>query len=424
MYTPLPQLYRITRYGTDGSVEVMPPNGFDENLKPLPGTWESFKPSLDDPAGTNYQHRDEQTVFLVLDDSIYAYDVTITQQVLMSFGFPPVHIDDFFEDKIVENLANFFGIPHENIRYVEVIREDADVTSTRKKRQVDQGDAIGISVSFDAEGQADTEETNDSGESVSVSAGETLTRKSSELVSDFQTGATSGVEAVFQGTSVQNAEITSYTPPPPEDTEANVEATAAFNANMDGIITKNGRTLKSIHVANEIKKPTSMTLEGVDGITSIEERTPIYPSPKVKFLDQNGDLVNVGSFNDPWLIQAELIGSSDPTVIIDGTTQVGVFNGVADFHNLYMPKMAAGTYQIKFSIVYPESAKNSNLNQALLTSEFTVEDRTVTAEIESTVSETESGNTIEYFCRLLNMHGETLSDSNWNGYVYAAALQT
>ena len=134
LYTPIPQLHKIEKInlGSEFSTkEAIHPNGFDENMQPLSGTWESFKPKLTDAGGTNYQHRDEQTVFVILDDDNSVYDITVTDQVLMSFGFPPVAVADFFEEEIVANLANFFGIDQANIRVVNVIRED---TVLRRKR--------------------------------------------------------------------------------------------------------------------------------------------------------------------------------------------------------------------------------------------------------------------------------------------------
>lgn len=145
LYTPIPQLHKITRtkIGTKVEEEIHP-GGYDENMMPLPAnSWDEFKPTLDDEPGTNYQHRDEQTVFLVVDDGDYYYDIHVTDQVLMSFGFPPVAVEDFYEDQIVTNLANFFGIAPENIRFVDVIREDS-----RKRRSTDM--IYGASVEVNA----------------------------------------------------------------------------------------------------------------------------------------------------------------------------------------------------------------------------------------------------------------------------------
>lgn len=59
-------------------------------------------------------------------------DVIIKEVVLVSLTLPPMTIDDFFGEKVVENLAAFLGIPPEKIRIVDVISE----ATNRRKRDV------------------------------------------------------------------------------------------------------------------------------------------------------------------------------------------------------------------------------------------------------------------------------------------------
>ena len=76
-----------------------------------------------------------------MDDNNDHYDIRVTDSVMMAFGFPPVSVDDFFEANIIQNLANFFGIPMSSIRVVNVIRED---TVLRRKRSA--GGATGVEI--------------------------------------------------------------------------------------------------------------------------------------------------------------------------------------------------------------------------------------------------------------------------------------
>ena len=65
-------------------------------------------PLLSDPSGTNFQIRDEQMLYLVMDDNNDHYDIRVTDSVMMAFGFPPVSVDDFFEANIIHFFASSF----------------------------------------------------------------------------------------------------------------------------------------------------------------------------------------------------------------------------------------------------------------------------------------------------------------------------
>lgn len=56
-------------------------------------------------------------------------DVIIKEVVMVSLSMPPMTIDDFFGENIVNNLAAFLGVPANKIRIVNVIRE------TSRKRE-------------------------------------------------------------------------------------------------------------------------------------------------------------------------------------------------------------------------------------------------------------------------------------------------
>lgn len=53
----------------------------------------------------------------------------IKEVVVVSLTMPPMTIDDFFGENIVNNLAIFLGVPASKIRIVDVVRE----TSKRKR---------------------------------------------------------------------------------------------------------------------------------------------------------------------------------------------------------------------------------------------------------------------------------------------------
>ena len=58
-------------------------------------------------------------------------DIFIKEVVVVSLNLPPMTIDDFFGENIVENLATFLDIPSNKIRIVDIVTE----SSKRRKRE-------------------------------------------------------------------------------------------------------------------------------------------------------------------------------------------------------------------------------------------------------------------------------------------------
>jgi hypothetical protein len=61
----------------------------------------------------------------------HVIDVKTQESVIVTFGMPSLTVDQFFGDGIVENLANFLGIPVNKVRVVNVVSAS---NSGRKKR--------------------------------------------------------------------------------------------------------------------------------------------------------------------------------------------------------------------------------------------------------------------------------------------------
>ena len=59
-------------------------------------------------------------------------DIKTSPLIIVSFEMPAMSVDEFFGEKIVENLAAFFGISEENIKVAEAIPE------SRRKRQASE----------------------------------------------------------------------------------------------------------------------------------------------------------------------------------------------------------------------------------------------------------------------------------------------
>lgn len=139
LWFPHPQrmdVYKIDQ-ATGEATYVQPSNMEtmeDGSLMPKVPTYrEEFMPQIGDGHASNYQIRDEQLLFISITGDEEMLEIRTAPVVLMSFGFPSVNVDDFFEENLIANLAGFFGLPPSKIRIVNVIRENS---LKRRKRSV------------------------------------------------------------------------------------------------------------------------------------------------------------------------------------------------------------------------------------------------------------------------------------------------
>lgn len=86
-------------------------------------------PKLTDPLATNWMDRKEKVLWFILRSNVTVC-LVVRPAVIVSASFPPMSEEEFFGKNIVENLAAFLGVPPENVKIVNVIRE----TGRRKRR--------------------------------------------------------------------------------------------------------------------------------------------------------------------------------------------------------------------------------------------------------------------------------------------------
>ena len=84
--------------------------------------------------GTNYFQRSAKLVHIVLRGG-HVVDIKTTPMITLTSGLV-VAEDQFFEENLLKNLADLFGIPEANIRITSIVREDS---GRRRKR-----DEIGV----------------------------------------------------------------------------------------------------------------------------------------------------------------------------------------------------------------------------------------------------------------------------------------
>ena len=177
----------------------------------------------------------------------------------------------------------------------------------------------------------------------------------------------------------------------------------------------------------EVKIPKNMKLSWALENGSIDERTSIGPSPKITFLDANNEEINVGTMAEPWKVRVNLVDSqgndeSSHGTLLQGSTEIGAYGGVAEFSDIYVPSNSHRNkqYKLNFSVVSPaEFAAKAEFTNKLST-EFIINERQVSAQavILNHNQEIEEGELIQYRINLLDGNGNILQDSNWKGWTW------
>ena len=282
--------------------------------------------------------------------------------VLMSFGFPPVDIDDFFEENLIANLMAFFGLPPSKVRIVNIVREN----SVRKRRSVFggglrmlmrqapvQSGEVTIEVEIgDAPGSlvVDPDATTD--ENLSDMTIDDVNQVAADAVTAYQSGALSS--AVTNNLPVDSIAALGATQAVP------MAGTEAFNvtvAEVDQQLFSNG-SVSTIEVA--FSMPDYMEIEWPQ--TVFDESAPFAQQPRVRFIGDNGlQMMTLGmnsSASQTWQISASLEDDSSSGASLAGSTTVDFGDdGWFSFTDLQINGAIYDGAQLKFQIgPYPAAS--------------------------------------------------------------------
>ncbi|CAL8088348.1 unnamed protein product [Calicophoron daubneyi] len=115
---------------------VMPTNGEYNSkgqlLTKAPTSGANFMPDpLSNASGTNYYDETKEMLYVILKGSS-VIEIRQVQVVKVSFQLPSMSVDQFFSSNVVQNLAQYLGVPASRIRIVNVVSETS--SSSRSKR--------------------------------------------------------------------------------------------------------------------------------------------------------------------------------------------------------------------------------------------------------------------------------------------------
>ncbi|XP_054766411.2 fibrocystin-L-like [Lytechinus pictus] len=332
-------------------------NGGLQWIAPSAGT--DFMPSLDSMVlGENYFDREYQTLHILVRGSTYV-EIRTTPVVITTFGVPAVEVDDFFEENLVENLANLLNIDESQIRVVEIISE-----ASRKKRSTGSDTEVVIEIGANPVASVSTDDNNGTTPAPSGTAAPTelsfddLTDVQAMLADEMQTGNLGD----SLGITISSMSMTDPVDTP-KDPTGGVRATNMTGGPANGTTTFAEQQAMEEELALEtVGQPTvyvvasTMVLE-VQPDDAIEH-SDFGIQPRIKVLDNQGNRIEqLGTPTSPWQVTATISSmSSEGNIGFNSDNQTISFSGGwANFTDLGV-NISATDLVLQFTIIYPNTS--------------------------------------------------------------------
>ncbi|KAJ8026005.1 Fibrocystin-L [Holothuria leucospilota] len=387
-------------------IYILPTNGVIENgvftwKAPEAGeTNADYYPSLSSQVlGSNYFDRDLDQLFILIRGPT-VIEVLTTPVVMTTFGVPAVEVDNFFEENLVQNLANLLDIPPSKIRVVEIISEDSARRRRRSSGEVEvvveignQPSATSSSDVSNATIATPTAVPDDGEEELSF---DNLLEIQSTIADEMQTG---GLEEAI-GVQVTYLAMTDPVDTPVDPT-GGVRATneTGGTANDTGLTYAEQQALEEAANADssspvEYRTPNELIIVMEPG--DAKEDYPFLTQPKIKVVDAVGNIVEqLGHSSNPWLLEASLRESSaSEGASLSGNTTNSFTNGWVNFTDLAINTTGTG-FILDFAIIYPNTSTLSTSS-----AEFEVESRPYSLQVISQPSEVNEGDTFDVVLEL------------------------
>ena len=343
------------------------------NLRYLQGSPDMFTPSLSDSAGSNYYDRDLKRLYITIRGKMpYRIETTPVIQVSLTLE---VTVDEFFGERLVQNLAFLLGIDQSRIRVVNVVRE-----TTRRKRQTSSQGAT-----FDIEiGNPPPIATNETAVQTNGTENATTLNVTTALTFEMLEEVATTVAAVIQNgeleqdlnATVTSAALTSPEPPRMDPTDG-VRAT-----NMTGgpqpedvgndtsiptyydqqIMMENEEQNETVAIVLQVASHLVVAQQPGEAVEGLTFSRP----PRVQMYDRNNQIIRTLGVGAPWVLTAT-IASGPERAFLSGTN-ANIVNGMADFTNLTVSH--PGSYVLTFTVTYP-----LNSDFSVMTERFTAESR-------------------------------------------------
>ena len=357
--------------------EYVVPNNAEQtsngNLRYLEGSPDMFIPSLSDSAGSNYYDRDLKRLYITIRGKMpYRIETTPVIQVSLTLE---VTVDEFFGERLVQNLAFLLGIDQSRIRVVNVVRE-----TTRRKRQ-----ASSQGVTFDIEiGNPPPIATNETAVQTNGTENATTLNVTTALTFDMLEEVATTVAAVIQNGELGqdlNATVTSAaltTPEPPRMDPTNGVRATNMTGGPQPEDVGNDTSIPTYYdqqimmESEEQNETAAIVLQVASRLViaqqpgeAVEGQTFSRP-PRVQMYDRNNQIIRTLGVGAPWVLAATITYGPEGAFL--SGTSANFVNGMADFTNLTVSH--PGSYVLTFTVTYP-----LNSDFSVMTEMFTAESR-------------------------------------------------
>ncbi|XP_050685917.1 fibrocystin-L-like isoform X2 [Eriocheir sinensis] len=341
-----PKLQRYDIYVGD---TFIPPTNIDTSVTKYqllpedPLAPEAFFPTISDAVGSNYLQRSAKLLHVVVGKS-QIVTIKTTPMITLQSGLV-VTESDFYEENLLQNLVDLFGISPDNIRITNIVPENSRRGWTR------QG-----TVTMDVSAEIASAPTTSPDGAESALDAPVLTFEA--LESAYETA----VNKFQEGSCETCASLKTISPQNPPPAEAPPKATEETGS----VVIENGTLFselqqkeeaaalnKSLETVEFSQPSASEILTGVPSYVVVDTSFSTLPSITVR--DEEGNIVNnLGIENDPWRFTATLTGGAQG-VTLGGTTSVPYVDGAATFTDLSV-SAPGEDFSLSFAITYPADA--------------------------------------------------------------------
>ncbi|XP_033119893.1 fibrocystin-L-like [Anneissia japonica] len=307
--------------------------------------------------GENYFDRKLQTLWVLVRGN-QPLDIITTPVIMVAIGVPAVAVDDFFEENLVQNLANLLGIDKSRIRVVDVVREGS---SRRRKRSDDSvaevvlevGNAPATSIELEGNSTLDANITDSSSfanytEGNSSLGFNDLVAIQAQIVDAAQTGELGNSLNV----SIESLSMSDPVEPATDPTNGERATNETGGSEEGDTLYGDSQEEEDIPLEVQYQFPSGLTISQAP--SGVSENWPFVVG--VSVLDTQGEIVqNLGHSSSPWRMKVSLRAGSGPAgAHLLGNTTIDIINGLANFTNIKLDEVGSG-YILDFAVVYPNS---------------------------------------------------------------------
>uniref|UniRef100_A0A8B9H868 Polycystic kidney and hepatic disease 1 (autosomal recessive)-like 1 n=1 Tax=Astyanax mexicanus TaxID=7994 RepID=A0A8B9H868_ASTMX len=219
-----------------------------------------YVPKLSSPIGSNFFDPDYKMLYVLVQGST-PVEIRTSPVLFIAFNLPAMTEAEFFEDKLIANLAAFLRVPANMIRISKIIREG----SARRRRAA--GLTVQVAIQQPPTNQPTTSSTSD------VEQFQVL----KNITDNLGQAAVTGSLSQSIGFNVSSMGVVPPSPPPSDPSWSTV---------ADQTVTREDPVVQTVRSVSSL----TVVVEPVAGYNP----GPLFTQPSIMAVDQQGECVSVG----------------------------------------------------------------------------------------------------------------------------------